>query len=230
MGIIERKEREKEQRREEILDAAQKIFFAKGLQTATMDEIAEAAELSKGTLYLYYKSKEDLYLAVHIRGDNILADMFEKALSTGEPTVKLLANVADAYYEFFQTQRDYFRTFTFFETPQFHLQVSEEMLNTCNLSNQRVWTLILNFLQRAKAEGVVGADYDPGQMMLILWSYITGLMRQIDNNSSYWTDIMNINLDQTLHLSKSILLEFFLTEKGKEEFRHYRQLREVTKG
>ena len=35
---------------------------------ATMDEIAEAAELSKGTLYLYYSSKEDLYLAVMMRG------------------------------------------------------------------------------------------------------------------------------------------------------------------
>ncbi|MDL1893205.1 helix-turn-helix transcriptional regulator, partial [Sphingobacteriales bacterium CHB3] len=52
MGIIERKEREKEQRREEIVTAAEKIFFEKGLAIATMDEIAEAAELSKGTLYL----------------------------------------------------------------------------------------------------------------------------------------------------------------------------------
>lgn len=60
MGTHERKEREREHRREDILDAAQHVFFEKGLPTATMDEIAEIAELSKGTLYLYYKSKEDL--------------------------------------------------------------------------------------------------------------------------------------------------------------------------
>jgi len=41
MGIIQRKEREKEMRREEIIDAAQEIFFTKGLASATMDEIAE---------------------------------------------------------------------------------------------------------------------------------------------------------------------------------------------
>lgn len=70
MGIQERKEREKESRKEEIINAAQKIFFEKGLPAATMDEIAEAAELSKGTLYLYYKSKEDLYLAVTMRVPN----------------------------------------------------------------------------------------------------------------------------------------------------------------
>lgn len=75
MGIHERKEREKEQRKEEILDAAQRIFFEKGLLAATMDEIAEAAELSKGTLYLYYSSKEDIYLAVMMRGMKTLHEM-----------------------------------------------------------------------------------------------------------------------------------------------------------
>ena len=43
MGITERKEREKMRRRNDIIDAAEKIFFAKGLAASTMDEIAEAA-------------------------------------------------------------------------------------------------------------------------------------------------------------------------------------------
>ena len=77
MGINERKEREKEHRREEIISSAEKVFFEKGLQTATMDEIAERAELGKSTLYLYYKSKEDLYLAVLLRGTEILLQKFE---------------------------------------------------------------------------------------------------------------------------------------------------------
>ena len=54
-----------------------KCFFNKGLPTATMDEIADAAELSKGTLYLYYKSKEDLYLGVMIRGMQALYTDYE---------------------------------------------------------------------------------------------------------------------------------------------------------
>ncbi len=62
MGILERKEKEKQQRRDDILGAAKEVFFSKGLMSATMDEIAEKAELSKGTLYLYFASKEELYL------------------------------------------------------------------------------------------------------------------------------------------------------------------------
>ena len=67
MGITERREREKEQRHNDIIDAAEKVFFSRGLEHATMDNVAVEAELSKGTLYLYFKSKEELYLAILLR-------------------------------------------------------------------------------------------------------------------------------------------------------------------
>ena len=60
MGIRERKEREKERRRQQITVAAKKVFSDKGFNRATMDDIANEAELSPGTLYLYFKNKEEL--------------------------------------------------------------------------------------------------------------------------------------------------------------------------
>src|SRR3989304_8141317 len=101
MGIHERKEREKEHRRDEILNAAQKVFFEKGLAVATMDEIAETAELSKGTLYLYYKCKEDLYLGVTMRGMQILYDKLAAVIARNEPVPHTIALLAQAFFEFF---------------------------------------------------------------------------------------------------------------------------------
>ncbi|MCI0405865.1 MAG: TetR/AcrR family transcriptional regulator, partial [candidate division Zixibacteria bacterium] len=136
MGTAERKEREKLHRKEEILNAAEKVFFDKGLALATMDEIAEKAELSKGTLYLYYKSKEDLYMAIICRGHEILLKMFREAAATGEPPIKLLQNIGEAYFAFYKRHHDYFRMFSFSENSQLHSQVSEEMRNTCAESGQ----------------------------------------------------------------------------------------------
>jgi len=68
MGINERREREKEVRRDAILDAAENIFFSKGVDSSSMDEIASRAELSKGTLYLYFKNKDELYHGIIHRG------------------------------------------------------------------------------------------------------------------------------------------------------------------
>ena len=120
MGIQERKEREKEARREEILAAAETVFFEKGLTGSTVDDIAAEAELSKGTIYLYFRSKEDLYLAVTNRGIDIMQEMFERAIGTGENPIKLVSNLGDAYNAFFQKHQDYFRMFTFFENPEIH--------------------------------------------------------------------------------------------------------------
>ena len=66
MGIHERKQREKEQRREDIIAAARKVFSAKGFNSATMEEISSVAELSPGTLYLYFKNKEELHTSLSI--------------------------------------------------------------------------------------------------------------------------------------------------------------------
>jgi AcrR family transcriptional regulator len=53
-----------EERKQQILDAAEKVFTHKGLDEARMDDIAEGTGLSKGTLYLYFKSKDDLIIAI----------------------------------------------------------------------------------------------------------------------------------------------------------------------
>ena len=67
MGIQERKEREKERRRQQIIVAAKRVFSEKGFNKATMEDIAKEAELSPGTLYLYFKNKEELYASLSLR-------------------------------------------------------------------------------------------------------------------------------------------------------------------
>lgn len=224
MGISERKEREKEHRREEILNAAQKVFFTKGLQAATMDEVAEVAELSKGTLYLYYKSKEDLYLAVMMRGMGILYSMFEPIADAQEPTVIKLVKMTEAYYEFFQKHRNYFRMFYFFQYPQFHKQVSDEMMQSCTGENQRVWSLVVRVIQQGIAEGDLRSDINPMVMGVIVWSSANAIMTRMDTQMEYFQATMNVNLEDVLKLSNALIVESFLTEKAKRKYASLFQL------
>jgi AcrR family transcriptional regulator len=72
MGIQERKEREKEVRRQQILVAAKKVITHKGFAKATVEEIAKEAEISPGTIYLYFKNKEELFSALALRALDFL--------------------------------------------------------------------------------------------------------------------------------------------------------------
>lgn len=219
MGIHERKEREKEQRREDILDAATRVFFEKGLATATMDDIAETAELSKGTLYLYYKSKEDLYLTVMMRGMQLLYDAFSEVANAGHSPAKMLSRLSEAYLNYFNTHRDYFRMMHYLQAPQFHKQISEEVKQGCSVLNQRIWDLVNGMLKRCVDEGLLREDLDPVKIGLILWSSATALMLRIDNEEGIWREAFRLNLHDVLNLSNALLLEAICTEKGKLELK-----------
>jgi TetR/AcrR family transcriptional regulator len=218
MGIQERKEREKEQRKEEIITAAQKVFFEKGLQSATVDEIAELAELSKGTIYLYYKSKEDLYLAVVMRGLQLMQDMFAEKLRSEPQTLNALLSFVQVYVEFFQEHRNYFRMFQFLQTPQFHKQVSDEMKEAGSRVSRQTWNLAIGLIQRAMDEGLLATDLSAGEAAVILWLSMSALMTRIDTESEMWKTRMNIDLDRVLRLSVALYFDSLLTTNAKKEF------------
>ncbi|MBX2990495.1 MAG: TetR/AcrR family transcriptional regulator [Bacteroidetes bacterium] len=224
MGIIERKEREKEHRREEIVTAAEKIFFEKGLATATMDEIAEAAELSKGTLYLYYKSKEDLYLAVAMRGSEIMYNMFLEATSPEKSTIERVVGLGDAYYRFFKENPDYFRMYQYFDNAQFHRQVSEDMLGSCAAKDQRVWDLVIGLIQQGIDEGLFDAGLDAKQAAIILWANGNAIMRLMDREDTYFTEHMKLDLEATLQKAYQLILEGMMTKKGKTKYHAIRKV------
>lgn len=215
MGIQERKEREKGHRREEILDAAQTVFFDKGLHFATMDEIAVQAELSKGTLYLYFKSKEDLYLAVMMRGMEILRTIFAQVAQSGKPVASMLISLSDEYLSYFNNHREYFRMIHFLQTPQFHKQVSEDVKKSCGALNRQVWEPVTGILQRGIDEGILRKDLNPSEVGIILWSSATALMLRIDSEYNLWKENIHIDLSQTLKLSNSLLFDAICTEYGR---------------
>lgn len=94
MSATTRKEREKERRKAQILEAAQEVFRRKGYQATTMDEVAEEAEFSKGTLYLYFGSKFALFSELSNRVLTTVLDEFknisDEALSGRELIAKML--------------------------------------------------------------------------------------------------------------------------------------------
>ena len=218
MGIEERKEREKEHRKEEILDAAQKVFFDKGLPSATMDEIAEAAELSKGTLYLYYKSKEDLYLGVMMRGMQVLFSEYEVLAASLDSPLRKIIKLSELYTAFFASNRKFFRMFHFLQMPQFHKQVSEEMQQYCGTETRRLWDLVIGIMKKGMEAGILRSDLDPTEIGIILWSSSSALMMRGDTEGDRWKERFNIDLSHTLEVSNRLFLNAILTDKGRKEF------------
>jgi AcrR family transcriptional regulator len=85
-----------EERKDQILNAAEEVFSQKGFSKARMDDIAEGTGLSKGTLYLYYKSKDDLIIA-------ILDRIFQREFRVFENLDLTSMSATDAIWNFTET-------------------------------------------------------------------------------------------------------------------------------
>ncbi len=92
MGTKERRERDRLRRREDILTAARTVLVEKGYESATIDEVARAAELAKGTIYLYFASKEDIYVSILDEGLDLLTRLvLDSYQDSADPLMNLLA-------------------------------------------------------------------------------------------------------------------------------------------
>jgi AcrR family transcriptional regulator len=175
MGVLERRNREKLQRRRDIMNAAKEVFFAKGLKMATMDEIAEKAELSKGTLYLYFQSKEELYLSLLEEGNKIFLEIISNEVSPNLTASEQLIRLSNAYYKFYRDYHQFFEIMFFLQHGEFPKEKISNVLY-CNCMDQANNTLKL--LEKIITKGVNDGEFknvDTWKMALFIWSAATGI-------------------------------------------------------
>ena len=91
MGIIERKEREREEMRQLILEAALRLFLESGFDKVSIRNIADAIEYSPATIYLYFKDKNELLFALHQQGFVKMIAEFQPIFELTDPFEKLVA-------------------------------------------------------------------------------------------------------------------------------------------
>lgn len=198
MGIAERKEREKQQRREEIVLAAEKVFFSKGFDLTTMDDIAEEAELSKGTLYLYFKNKEDLHMAVARRSIHLLRTITLKAATGEGNALEKLGRMGRATIEFSRKDPDRMKAImTLEEMEPETLSVTTSDVQDLIYKESTVGTVI-QVVEQGVNEKVIRSDIPVLLVAHTLWMTVLSVVRFVT---------MKPALLEALELSQDQILE-----------------------
>ena len=176
MAVAERREREKEARRQQILDAAREVFMSKGFQEATIEEIAQKTELSKGTIYLYFQSKEEIYISLMHEGSQILYGMLKTAVEADLPADTLLRRLGRAYVQFYLEYTQYFRMlFLYYSSSALHEKISPELCEKCEQQAKQSLELVTGVIQKGMNEGIF-KPCNPWEMAILLWSSQNGII------------------------------------------------------
>ena len=111
MGIKERRGREEQSRLASILVAAESVFIEKGYHSARMDDIAATAELAKGTLYYYFKSKDAIYLHLLQREARKVHEEVRRLISESSSFLEILEKAFNFYLEYFDRNPGFLKMF-----------------------------------------------------------------------------------------------------------------------
>ena len=170
MQKLSRKERERIARKEHILDVAELIILERGFESATMEEIADKAEVGKGTLYLHFKSKSAIYLGICERGSSLLNIEMSKVLLEEVPGMILVEKIGDTYLNFVQRNPVYFHAFNYYETilNDDTIANSETVLR-CEKSAKEAMTYIVRALQIGMQDGSIKNIFEPRELAIIIW-------------------------------------------------------------
>ena len=198
MGIQERKQRERERRRQQIIVAAKRVFSEKGYSKSTMEDIAREAELSPGTLYLYFKNKDELYASLSLRILQYLNIRLEdvKKEKDIEPRQKITA-IKEALFDVYQFD-------PMILINMFHLQSSETLKNLSSPLLENITELSRNSLTilaeifKDDAGQDILASHHPTAIADIVWSLFTGVVlweeskRMIDNEKDFLKQTLDV--------------------------------------
>ena len=203
MGVKERKEREKEFRREEILKTGEKLFIDKGFANTTMDELARECELAKGTIYLYFKSKEELLSGILYR---VFTELYELMFSYQNGItnpIERLKRIGDAYFEFHEKYPEHFRLLNDLHmTGKFYPETSYQTHSQLRERIKKIWELNMAIVQNGMDAGIFKASTDPLEVAISLWAISTTMINMHDfkksmkeNNSYNHPSVPFLDLD-----------------------------------
>jgi AcrR family transcriptional regulator len=206
MGIQERKEREKERRKQQILVAAKRVFSDNGFNKATMEDIAHEAELSPGTLYLYFKNKEELYASLSLRILQYLLLRIEhvNAMKQAGPDEKLKA-LMEAMYDVYEFD-------PLIIINMFHLQSSDTLKNLSPQLLEEITELtrkamksIVQIFKDGVTKGIF-IDRHPVALADMFWSLFSGVI--------LWMTSKKLVNESKDHLKETLALAFDIFYHG----------------
>lgn len=193
----QRREDEKEQRREAILDAAETVFARHGFEHARMDDVARKARVSRALVYLYFRNKAELHFAVCLRALQVLREQLAAASDAHARGIDKIAAIGQAYIRFAIERPLYFAALSRFEahSPECLAPGSTERIVLD--AGSGVHEVTVAALRAGMADGSIRRIEQPMLVAITLWSFTHGAI-QVAQTKAPFLDEVGLSADALL--------------------------------
>jgi len=167
------KEKRKADHKDKILKAGEKLFASKGFYLTTLEEIARKAKLAKGTIYLHFANKKDLFVSVIERKLDILLEKIRKGAEHEDLPVAKIEKITRVHLEFLEKNRSFFQILQSL-SPDFKKEMEKELTERVIKKNALYLDLLQKLIQQAIKEKQI-KPLNPRKLAVILVGIIHSL-------------------------------------------------------
>jgi len=197
---LNRKERDKLLRRVDILRAAEHVFALKGYHEATISDIAKEAQYATGTVYLYFKDKDALYLyLVEEKYRDLLTILKEETAKVKPAKEKIQVFISEKIF-FFQRNQNFFRIFISFRNKSQTIKMQK--LHKLSIVMQHR-EFIAELIKLGQQEKIIRDDFTSKQiadiLISILMSVVFNWLKDEPKKQNNLSGMSNFILDMFLN-------------------------------
>ncbi|MCP4761739.1 MAG: helix-turn-helix transcriptional regulator [archaeon] len=219
-----RREKEKERKRNEIIEAAIKLFKENGIDNTTMQEVAEEALFSKSTLYHYFENKEELRLAVTAQIYKRSLRLYEKAFEGSNLTKSAKDRIREfnkIYTRFYNKGNKHFaELIEISKKKNSYRIIMEKIENNKPLKRseleyktelEKTRGYIASIIGEELKKHKIKTDVSQNTMAMLISSIYGGLLNEISNMSEFERNLYNLDIEESLNLVMKWIIKGLLT-------------------
>jgi AcrR family transcriptional regulator len=180
LDLEEKKKRKKgkgkENRKNTILRAARRLFFDRGFKAVTVDNIAAKSDVSKGSIYLCFESKDEIYAQILISDNIALYERIKNFSATEASAAQLLLEFARIYVDYFLNDNELFRILMTFMMQTGQMNLAEKQNNELIRSTNENIKIISEIIQKGIDSGEFAPISNIRQMQNAIWGMLNGVI------------------------------------------------------
>lgn len=201
-----RREEEREERRQQILNAAERVIRQRGWEATNFGEIAKRARLSRSLVYVYFPTRDDVFHAVCDRGMEDLERRFRQAIAGHPRGLDQLMAIGHAYHDFSEKEPLYFELLSVFQAREFVPDRQRPAGKQSHDHGRNCLALVAQALANGLADRSVRKSVgDPGPTAIAIWAFTHGLIQIASQKEGMLKEHFGLSAAQTLEHGFALL-------------------------
>lgn len=182
-------------REKQIIIAADFVLREVGANNFTVDQVVDQLGVAKGTIYKYYKSKDDILAEVSVRALSLLLDYFKIAVENQKDGLEATKALIMSCYQYYLSHPQYFELIVYMERPDFKSSIKNYLKISEDLSNY-----LIEHIEKCQEKGLIKKELNATYCNYMIWGSCMGLMNFIESKRVFIEEFEKIDRKQLLQV------------------------------